>query len=475
MRRATWLVLVSAIACVAIGLAAFWPQPDTKDRGGPAATEPAGDSRKVFAHYFPPYPISIDNEPAAIDYYSVNYLTVDGEGGKHAAYGGLLRDRPLGRQPISSPDWRVQDLRTEVLQAKAAGIDGFTVNILGLSGMNWTATINLMRAAADVGGFTVVPNVDATAGIASETPAAVASGLAQLYKYSSADMVDGEYLLSSFAAERRSPDWWQRVIDSLEREHGVPIKFVAVFLDASESNMQSFAPISHGFGNWGLRAVDNLIRAPNYAAAAHSMNRIWMEPVAFQDARPRSGVYAEAGNTETGRAAWAKASADQADLVQIVTWNDYSESTQIAPSEAHGSVLLELSARYIRAFKDGKEAEPSADHLYLTHRIHPHGARATSGINGMSNTLGGASTPPRDTVEALVLLTSPARVTVTSGGNTSMFEAPAGVTAFTVPLGSGVVSGTIVRDATVALSVVSPHIVTTTPVVQDFQYFAAGR
>ena len=140
----------------------------------------------MFAHYFPPYPISIDNQPAASDYYSDNYLTIEGEGGKHAAYGGWLRDRPLPRDPIPVADWRVEDLRTEVRQAKAAGIDGFTVNILSLSGSNWTASVNLMRAADDVGGFTIVPNVDATASIASESPAAIASGLAQLYEYSSA-------------------------------------------------------------------------------------------------------------------------------------------------------------------------------------------------------------------------------------------------------------------------------------------------
>jgi hypothetical protein len=453
----------------------LWRPTNSPEPGGRAAPEPPGEGRKVFAHYFPPYPISIDNQPAANDYYSRNYLTIEGESGKHASYGGWLRDRPPARSPISDPDWRVQDLRTEVRQAKAAGIDGFTVNILSPSGTNWTASLDLMRAAADVGGFTVVPNVDATASIASQTPAATASGLAQLYEYSSAAKVDGEYLLSSFAAERKSTRWWQQVINRLEQDHDVPIKFIAVFLDASDANLQTFAPMSYGFGNWGVRSPDKVRGAPNYAARAHALGRKWMEPVAFQDSRPRSGTYAEAGNTETGRATWTKAIEDHADYVQVVTWNDYSESTHIAPSMAHGSVLLDISAYYIDWFRNGKPPAIDADHLYLTHRIHRYAASATSGIDNMASTLGGSSTPPRDTVEALAFLTSPARVKVSSGGSTRTFKADAGLSTFTVPLVPGAVSGEIVRNSTVVVSVVSPHTVTASPVVQDFQYFAAGE
>src|SRR5947209_20051075 len=48
--------------------------------------------RKVFAHYMPGLPMSIDNEDGDKDYYATEYLTVGGENGKHAAYGGYLRD-----------------------------------------------------------------------------------------------------------------------------------------------------------------------------------------------------------------------------------------------------------------------------------------------------------------------------------------------------------------------------------------------
>lgn len=53
----------------------------------------------MFAHYFTPYPLSLDNASADGDYYTRNYLNPGGESGKHEKYGGLLRDRPLPTPP----------------------------------------------------------------------------------------------------------------------------------------------------------------------------------------------------------------------------------------------------------------------------------------------------------------------------------------------------------------------------------------
>jgi len=61
--------------------------------------------KKVFSHYFSPFPISIDNLPASEDYYTTQYINPYGENGKHAAYGGYLRCRPPPRAPVNSTDW----------------------------------------------------------------------------------------------------------------------------------------------------------------------------------------------------------------------------------------------------------------------------------------------------------------------------------------------------------------------------------
>lgn len=428
---------------------------------------------KVFAHYFPPFPISIDNEPPSNDYYARNYLTIDGENGKHRAYGGFLRDRPIGRSPLGG-NWRLTDLRTEVRQAKAAGIDGFTADILSLSGRNWDVVANLMKAADLEGGFEVIPQLDAAASGTNGSPTHAAAALSKLLKHESAQVIGGEYALSAFCAEKTPVSWWKAVIDRLEGHHELPIKFIPIFVNPSDANMKAFAPISYGFGNWGPRTAQAAAGGPNYAAKARDLGKKWMQPVAVQDARPRSGLYAEASNTETLRATWSRAIRDGADFVQIATWNDYSESTSIAPSVSHGRAFLAISAYYVQWFTSGTRPGITADHLYLTHRSHHWAAKTTSGIENMQPTLGGSTVPPRDTVEALVFLTAPAQVTVTSGLSSETVSLPAGISAVLVPLAAGNPSASISRGSSVVKSVTSAYSVTMTPKVQDMQYFASG-
>ena len=187
-----------------------------------------------------------------------------------------------------------------------------------------------------------------------------------------------------------------------------------------------------------------------------------------------SGVYAEAGNTETLRATWARAISDGADFVQITTWNDYSESTSIAPSMAHGWVFLAMTKYFIEWFKTGVAPAVTTDHLYLTHRTHMWDADPSNGIKIMQPTLGGSNVAPRDTAEAMVFLTAPATLTLTSGANSKTVSLPAGVSYVLVPLGVGTTSGSIARDASVVMAVTSPFKVVATPERQDLQYFAVG-
>jgi len=121
---------------------------------------PIGETdRLVFAHYVPWMPISLDNLPADRDYYTTQYLNPYGEGGAHVAYGGLVRDRPLPRDPISDPNWRFLDLVTEINQAKSVGIDGFAVDIVLPSNQNATI-VNLLNAAQATGDFQIQLTAD---------------------------------------------------------------------------------------------------------------------------------------------------------------------------------------------------------------------------------------------------------------------------------------------------------------------------
>ena len=448
----------------------------TKSAALPFPVAPVGSTtKKVFAHYFPPYPVSFDNQPPSSDYYALNYLTPDGENGKHAAYGGLLRDRPKGRAALPG-NWRATDFLTEVNDAADAGVDGFTVDIMGLSGQNWTRTVGVTRAAAAAHrNFVIVPNIDASASIGGARPADVALKLSQLYASPAAYRLStGEYVLSSFKAEAQPPQWWSEIKTVLDRQYSIKVAFIAVFNDASDANMKAFAPISYALSRWGARTPVAVAAEANYAAKAKALGVKWMAPVAVQDVRPNGGKYAEAGNTETLRASWNRAIADDADFVQMVTWNDYSESTAFAPSGAHGKVFLDISSFYAQQFKTGSAPGIDGDVLYLTHRIQPFDAQPTIPSRLMVPTLDGTSMAPRDTVEVLTMLRAPASVTVTIGGENHTVNAPAGLSAVTLPLRLGSVSASASRNGASIAAVNSPFQVVSRPSVQDLQYYAVS-
>jgi len=447
-------------------------QPAPPAKPAPPATGDTG--RAVFAHYFPPYPVSIDNKPADADYYTRNYLTPNGENGKHAEYGGLLRDRPAPVAPSGSSSWKLDNLQREVRQAKAAGLDGFTVNIMSLSGNNWEATKNLFTAAERQGGFSIVPMIDASASVRNTDPATVADRLAELYRSAAAFRVDDRLLLSSFAAEKQSVDWWSRVIDRLQRVHGVPITFQAVFLNASDANMAAFRGIADGYGNWGVRTAWHTANGPDYAARAAALGKTWIAPVSVQDYRPRAGVFAESGNTDNLRASWQRAIDSGAQYVQLVTWNDYSESTQFAPSADHGDTFLDISRPYLDWFHTGTQPRVTQDQAFLVHRTQFAGARPTIGHLLATPTLGGTSGAATDEVEAVVYLTAPATLTITTGGTSTTFSAPAGRSVHTVPLREGTVSATLSRSGRDVISLTSPYRVVKAPAVQDLSYYGVS-
>ncbi|MER5326993.1 endo-1,3-alpha-glucanase family glycosylhydrolase [Streptosporangium roseum] len=430
-----------------------------------------GSAKKVFAHYFTPYPLSLDNQAPASDYYARNYLKPEGESGKHAAYGGLLRDRPLGRAPVTG-DYALADFKTEVKQAIAAGLDGFTVDILSVTSAHWTRVQNLIKAAEAVDpGFKIVLMPD-TNGLASVDSAALAAAMAKLAASKSVYRLgDNRLVVAPFKAEGHTAAWWSDWMKIMETKYGIKVALVPCLLDFNK-HRDAFAPISYGFSNWGNRNPAANATLTANIDRAHSMGKIWMQPVSVQDERPNQGIYDEAGNTENLRATWKGAIDGKAEWVQLTTWNDYSENTQFAPSKNAGWTYLDINAYYLTCYKLGCP-KITNDVAYITHRAQPVAAQPGYAQTKVMKLRGG-STAARDTVEALTMLTAASKVTVTIGGVTQTYDAPAGVSAKTFPLKPGTASVTVSRNTTAVVKVVSPYQITATPYVQDLHYRAAS-
>ncbi|MER6948060.1 endo-1,3-alpha-glucanase family glycosylhydrolase [Nonomuraea sp. NPDC000554] len=433
----------------------------------PSTSTLRASSRKVFAHYFTPYPVSLNNKAGADDYYTKNYLNPAGEGGKHAAYGGLLRDRPLPRGVLSG-DWQLADMKTEVRTAVAAGLDGFTVDVLSLNSANWDRLKVLVKAAEAVDpGFRIVPMPDMTS--LSADAATLAASMAELAASRSVyRLPDKRLVISPFKAENKPVAWWQSFIKIMKDKYGITVALVPVFLNFS-ANASAFAPISYGFSNWGNRSPAQQSGIESNIAKAHSLNKIWMQPVSVQDERPNQSIYDEANNTENLRLTWAKSISGGADWIQLATWNDFSEGTQFVPSVHNGHAYLDISSYYLTWLKTGKAPAITRDTLYLTHRTQKVATRPSLGTQTRFMAPRSATSTPRDKVEVLSFLTRDATVKATIGGASQSYAAKAGVQAQLFPLAYGVNKASVG-----SVTVSSPWEVKQEFSVQDLQYHAVS-
>jgi hypothetical protein len=435
----------------------------------PSTSQLKDSPKKVFAHYLPSFPISIDNQPPDRDYYATEYLTPSGENGRHAAYGGWLRDRPQAQAPLTSAQWPLENMRTEVRRATEAGLDGFTVDVLAVSGDEWDR-INLLFSAAPTVNprFSLVLMPDAAA--AQDTDAdTFADAMVSLAKSPAAfRLADGRVVVSPFNPESVGVDYWRAFLRRM-LSRGVDVAFVPCFLDY-EDNAQAFAEISDGSANWGNRSPAANQGLATNIRDAHDRGKIWMQPVSLQDERPSQGVYDEANNTENLRLTWQAAIDHDADWVQVATWNDYAENTQLSPSAQHGWAPLDINAYYLSRFKTGTWPRIVADGVYVSYRRQPAAAVPTDGQQQLMALRPGSS-PARDKLEVLTFLTSNATVTTSVGGAVRTYSAPAGVHAELVDLHPGSHRVTVTRGGSTPLSVSSSVDTTLTPPVQDLQYY----
>lgn len=134
----------------------------------------------------------------------------------------------------------------------------------------------------------------------------------------------------------------------------------------------------------------------------------------------------------------------QPDFIELITWNDWGESSYLGPADTTELVptaywdtldhsgFLAIASLFIKAYKSGATSltvDASAEEVYLFYRLQP------GSTNGSSDTL---PLPLdyqylKDDVYAATFLASAADITVTSGGHTTSFTAQAGVTVTAVP------------------------------------------
>lgn len=412
--------------------------------------------KKVFAHYFSPYPVSIDNRLPGEDYYSKNYLSPSGENQRFLDKGGLLRQRPLPRAPVPDREkFTVTDLRQELRLATAIGLDGFAYNLLSLEGRHWNhlqRMLTLLRQEPSEFKVLLMPDMNAALRDKPDQFVAMVKQLADepgLYR-----LDDGRLVIAPYLAERQNLEWWQQQQLALQAA-GVSVALFPVYHNWRKSLKKDWdtSPtpneVFYGVSNWGPRTVAGAKTLSKTVAAAHAAGLKWMAPVATQDVRPKSLMFNEASNSGAFRALWQHAIEDDADWVQIITWNDYSESTEIAPSTRTGYAFYDLAAYYIQWFKLG-EPPIVRDTLYAFYRIHETGMKPKDDRIRPMKVRGGVE--PQNQIELLAFLTQPGMLEIEINDQVHRQQAPAGITSFKVPLQPGTPEFRLLRNKEVVKS-----------------------
>jgi hypothetical protein len=415
----------------------------------PSATALFNSPKRVFAHYFNPYPISMDNAASANDYYNRNYLTKTGESNKWAAQGGFLRQRPAGVPVKTSTNWRQLNMEQEVSAAIARGITGFTFDSMNATdATDSNSALHLMLAAAHNvdSRFKIVVMPDITA-LGSDSNAVVEIITTAAASPSAYRLSDGRLVVSAFDAGLNPPSWWQSVISRLTAQ-GIHIAFVPTFLGWSAS-ADAFAPFSYGFGDWGSATVGGASAQQGDPEIVHkTYDKIFMMPVGPQQYRPKDSIYWEAGNSGAFRDAWNSSIQGDADWIQLVTWNDFTETSAISQTtdatlqRTIGTGFYNLTGYYASWFLTGEQPKITHDVLYYFYRREATTAASPAQTDKVTLVNGAA----QNNIELLAFLTSPGVLKIAIGGKTYTQNAAAGVVSFKIPSQAGTPLFTLSRS-----------------------------
>lgn len=456
-------------ACRGIAVDATSDSPTSSDAPGNsesclafAMPDPAAlfnSPKKVFAHYFYPFPLSVGNKAASDDYYNVNYLNPNGESGKWRAQGGYLRQRPLPVPPGAAASFAQMNVQQEIRLAIARGITGFTIDVMsGKEASDSNSHLHTLLEAAQAVDprfkIVVMPDISALKGDATSVTQIIAAAAASPSAYR---LPDGRLAVTAFNAGLNQPAWWSAVFAQLKSQ-GINVAFVPTFLGWN-GQADAFASISHGFSDWGTATADSSERVKGDPAIAHNKyGKIYMLSVDPQQYRPKGSIYWEAGNSAAFRNSWTSAINGGADWVQIVTWSDFSESSQIEPyTDATlrrdiGTGYYDMNAYYATWFLTGKAPSITHDVLYYFYRREP--TNAASPAQQMPNKI--VNGTPEDKIEMVAFLTAPGTLKISIGGQSFTQEAPAGVTSFKIPTQPGTPTFSVSRNGQDAVSFQAP-------------------
>jgi Glycosyl hydrolase family 71 len=463
-----------------IGLVLLLPFLGMRDRAAVAGALPdaSGHPKEIFAHFMGCYPIartSISTD--ALRTYEAQ-LRPDGPH-QLERVGGFWRNFPL-----TPPDFKpsLEDsVDLEMRRAMRIGLNGFAIDTLA-GRQTALDTLDAMFKVAEAKHYPFeitfcldnpVLNLDAVRHLIKNH--GQSPNLARR---------DGKVLLLGYRSNRwglrlhpelSSKDWTEPegfdaycdAAKELEKIAGQPL-YIQFCLNGFVPNQTDIVPtgISLDPGFWqsamtGLSKSYGAVTAffwggKNYdeaAKAARTAGMDWGEPMWVQYQEVMWDTFRLKDGSDLLRERWNHAIANDATLIQIATWNDYTEATNVAPSQQTGYAFYDLMGWMIRRWKEGKMPEPDHDRIYLFYPPYPKGSRVFP-FHDFAPEIGG-------NLEVLTILTKPA--TVVMPGRDAQWDAPAGLFVRKLPPTAGPVVAELTRGGQTVLSLTAREPITDRP------------
>jgi len=272
---------------------------------------------------------------------------------------------------------------------------------------------------------------------------------------------------------RSTPEGWALIGQAyreIERQVGQPIywefclsAFEHGLTPAAQANLKPFAPDPR------VKAVETIGRelpaigmflwegkdVPGVAKAVLAAGAEWCHPMKLQYENYGWLQIASPG-LDWVRGDWAAAREWPSTLIQLITWNDYHENTNLSPGINTRYAYYDLMGRFIHEWKTGKPPEPDHDRIYIFSHRYTHGSKIFPFKE---------KTRADNVIEVLTILPKAARIRLP--GRDAEWDAPAGMAFKQVPLTAGSVVAELLRDGKVEIRLEHPDPVSDRPFRQD--------
>ncbi len=382
----------------------------------------------------------------------------------------------------------VDGFMLDIMAAQSAGIDGFALDIGEWDGPDWyyKAHVGELYAAAEqLGtGFKLFPFLEFF------QPDQVIEMITNYANSPASFWYQGKVVLSSWggnsvtAFNQVGVDWTNAIFAPLQ-QLGYPVFFVPHFWPNSGSETPTYSdavqilatngPILNGLFLFGAAGVPSVLAQcnSNYTLALHAAGKLFMAgltPHYWGCGQLSNGQrYYESDGGEGIALQWNSIIANQPDWVNLVTWNDFNESTYITPLDnpaAYWQPLAspnryshdgycQLSKYFITWYKTGTPPPVTQDALFYFYRTHPLNAVAsTTNIAPVTTFFGDVG----DVIYTTTLLTAPALLEITSGNNSTTNFVPPGLCHTRTPFAPGPQQFTLVRGTRQVLTTQGPNI-----------------